>query len=434
MGALTALFGFRVAAQLIQHLHPVSWLPSFADWHSGAIPYALLLAAQLAILAFAIHWTAAVATGRIVASAAKARAVLGLTAVYVAFMIGRLLLGGTLLAGDAWWDRPLPTFFHFVLASKLLLIGCFHLHGAAGGGQVRDLIGRIAYPGTLLIGFSIFALAGQLDWDAKLTAATGLPLPWAAYVSIFVAVGLIFACETANPYRPTWKPGFGEAAADFGFLALVQVLLPQALALALIWFLVSTAGEAAIWKDYWPHGWWIGAQALLMLMVADFFRYWLHRAAHEWRWLWRIHAVHHSSERLYFLNVGRFHPVDKALQFLFDAAPFILLGVAQEVLAVYFVFYAINGFYQHSNCAVRLGPLNLVIAGPELHRWHHSRLPSESNNNYGNNVIVWDRLFGTCLLPKDRDVGPIGLLDSGYPQRFLKLIAAPLFRSGSARP
>ena len=50
------------------------------------------------------------------------------------------------------------------------------------------------------------------------------------------------------------------------------------------------------------------------------------------------------------------------------------MGVSGDVLAGYFTFYAVNGFYQHSNCLVWLGRLNYVISGPELHRWHHSML------------------------------------------------------------
>ena len=54
----------------------------------------------------------------------------------------------------------------------------------------------------------------------------------------------------------------------------------------------------------WPHGWPIWVQAVLMVLVVDFLRYWLHRAAHENDTLWRLHSVHHSVEQLYWLNTG----------------------------------------------------------------------------------------------------------------------------------
>jgi sterol desaturase/sphingolipid hydroxylase (fatty acid hydroxylase superfamily) len=175
----------------------------------------------------------------------------------------------------------------------------------------------------------------------------------------------------------------------------------------------------------WPDGLPLAVQVILMLLVAELGRYWLHVAAHN-TGLWRLHAVHHSVQKLYWLNVGRFHPLEKGLQFLFDALPFIVLGVGEEVLALYFVFYAVNGFFQHSNVDARYGVLNYVISSGELHRWHHSKLIEESNHNYGNNLIVWDLLFGTWYLPKDRRVGELGLLNRRYPMSFLEQLKAPL--------
>ena len=81
----------------------------------------------------------------------------------------------------------------------------------------------------------------------------------------------------------------------------------------------------------------------------------MHRWAHEWEPLWRFHAVHHAPHKLYWLNVGRFHPIDKGLQVFLDTLPFLLLGVGEDVLALYVVCYAINGFFQHCNIDVRLG-------------------------------------------------------------------------------
>jgi sterol desaturase/sphingolipid hydroxylase (fatty acid hydroxylase superfamily) len=169
---------------------------------------------------------------------------------------------------------------------------------------------------------------------------------------------------------------------------------------------------------------------LSMMALADGLRYWLHRWAHEWELLWRFHAVHHAPQKLYWLNVGRFHPVDKGLQVLLDTLPFLLLGVSEDVLAFYVVCYAINGFFQHCNIDVRLGILNYMISGPELHRWHHSMVKHESNHNYGNNLIIWDLLFGTWHLPPERMVRDLGLVNRAYPSAFLQQMTAP-FLSGA---
>ncbi len=143
--------------------------------------------------------------------------------------------------------------------------------------------------------------------------------------------------------------------------------------------------------------------------------------------------MHHAPHKLYWLNVGRFHPIDKGLQFLFDVLPFILLGVGEEVLGLYLVCYALNGFFQHSNIEVRLGVLNYVISGPESHRWHHSRFKEESNHNYGNNLIIWDWLFGTWYLPEDKHVDELGLVNRRYPTSFLKQMMTPFIAGADKR-
>ncbi len=45
---------------------------------------------------------------------------------YLVVMIARLVLGLTAMAGDPWFDRPLPTVFHLLLACFLIAVGMFH--------------------------------------------------------------------------------------------------------------------------------------------------------------------------------------------------------------------------------------------------------------------------------------------------------------------
>jgi sterol desaturase/sphingolipid hydroxylase (fatty acid hydroxylase superfamily) len=228
------------------------------------------------------------------------------------------------------------------------------------------------------------------------------------------------------PYRASWKPSGKDVVEDSAFLALVHVLWPKLLAMEVA-FLLSDIWNGHDWllSLWWPRDWPVPLQMIMMALVVDSTRYWLHRLSHEWGALWRFHAVHHSPHRLYTLNVGRFHPIDKGLQFLLDSLPFIIMGVPSAVLSLYFVFYAVNGFFQHSNADVKLGWLNYLMSGPELHRWHHSMWTQESNNNYGNHLIVWDWLFGTRFLPSDREVEALGLVNRQYPTGFMQQMAAP---------
>ena len=287
------------------------------------------------------------------------------------------------------------------------------------GTLVTKLVIAGSYPGVIALGFALYAAL----------VASGWPVVTAAYIAVLAGAALVTLHELGLPYRREWQPSSGELRADALFMVMVQVTLPYLLSLIVVLGLskgFKTAGFTV--SSLWPHGLPVLAQVVLMLAAADFPRYWLHRAFHKFPFMWAFHAVHHSPHRLYWLNVGRFHPMEKAIQYAVDTLPFILMGVSQEVLSAYLVFYALNGFFQHSNCRVRLGPLNYIVAGPELHRWHHSAVPGESNHNFGNNLILWDLFFGTRFLPKDQEVGPLGLLNRAYPPGFLAQMKAPFIK------
>jgi len=251
-----------------------------------------------------------------------------------------------------------------------------------------------------------------------LVDALGISVAISAYVAVVFGAGVVTVLEFVIPYDRSWQPDRRDVKNDLIFMVTVQMVLPQILTLlvgiGLIKYLRATEWPIALW----PHELPLVGQVALMLLVAELFRYWLHVASHNTNFLWRFHAVHHSPHKLYWLNVGHSHPVEKAVQYMLDMLPFILVGVSETVLALYFVFYAVNGFFQHSNVDARYGVLNYVVSGAELHRWHHSKRIEESNRNYGNNLILWDLIFGSWFLPRDRRVGELGLMNRSYPLDF----------------
>jgi len=127
---LLAAFIGRVAAQLVQAIVPVGWLPPFAAWAAGGLPYLLLLAIQLAIIATLIVIIARLARGRLTARRRWGPWLLGLGAIYFAMMAFRLMAGLSVLADHAWFAAPLPAIFHMVLAVIVLTLG--HYHWARG--------------------------------------------------------------------------------------------------------------------------------------------------------------------------------------------------------------------------------------------------------------------------------------------------------------
>jgi sterol desaturase/sphingolipid hydroxylase (fatty acid hydroxylase superfamily) len=251
-----------------------------------------------------------------------------------------------------------------------------------------------------------------------------------AYVPV-VLVGLsILLLELRFPERLDWRPARSDLVSDSAFMAVVMIALPRLLAPIAIITLASYthASDASSW---WLHDWPLLTQIVVMVLVVDFVRYWLHRACHHFIPLWRLHEVHHSPDVLYVVNVGRFHPLEKVLHFSLDTVPFLLLGIAPEVLAGYFLLYSVNGLFQHSNVRLRYGWLNYLVGSAETHRWHHARDPKLASCNFGNTTILWDLVFGTWHLRGA--VGDIGIMNRAYPKGFLAQMVAPFKKAAESR-
>jgi sterol desaturase/sphingolipid hydroxylase (fatty acid hydroxylase superfamily) len=272
------------------------------------------------------------------------------------------------------------------------------------------------YPAVIAAAFALFAFL-QLE---------GVSLVLSTYIPVLLTAALVTWLEFRFPHRAEWRPAPAEVRTDLVFMVVVQLAVPPMVAFVFTYALIAPARALNLPLAWlWPHGWPIWVQAVLMILVVDFLRYWLHRAAHANDTLWRLHSVHHSVEQLYWLNTARFHPIEKALQMVLDSLPFLLMQVDARVLSLYYIAYATNGFFQHCNIRLRYGVLNYIVGSAETHRWHHSRVPRESNANYGNTVIIWDLIFGTWYLPREREITELGLQDAAYPKSFLRLMRAP---------
>jgi len=272
--------------------------------------------------------------------------------------------------------------------------------------------------------------AGAIAAFALMLAA-GFGTATAAYLPVIAVGVVIVVLEWKFPERSDWRATRSDVTADALFMALVQVVLPQLLVLFTALAFAGWMHEHAR-NALWPHHWPLAAQALAMVLEIDFVRYWLHRACHRYDLLWRLHEVHHSPDILYVLNVGRFHPLEKMLHFSLDSVPFLLLGLAPEALAAYFLLYSVNGLFQHSNVKLRYGWLNYVVGSAETHRWHHARDPRTANCNFSNTTIVWDLVFRTWRLPGP--VGDIGIMDRAYPKDFWSQMATPFSSRDGRRP
>jgi sterol desaturase/sphingolipid hydroxylase (fatty acid hydroxylase superfamily) len=245
---------------------------------------------------------------------------------------------------------------------------------------------------------------------------------------IFLAYLFLAIAERVVPWHRSWLHDRGDLRTDVGLFALNSAIGGVAAPVILTTTAAAASGlSGALGAPVWPTHWPLGGQLALALVIGELWEYSFHRAMHEVPWLWRFHATHHGAPRLYWLNSVRFHPIDLWVVGTLKVAPLALLGAGPEMFALVNVFSGVHGAFQHANVPVRIGPLNWIFSMTELHRWHHSRRVDEANHNYGGNLILWDVVFGTRFLPKDREP-PEGIGMEAlprFPMGFWKNLAAP---------
>ena len=103
---------------------------------------------------------------------------------------------------------------------------------------------------------------------------------------------------------------------------------------------------------------------------------------------------HHSSEEMNFAVSFRqawFGPISKLPFFM--VLP--LIGFDPTIIAVAGVVSTLWGIVGHTQIVGKLGPLEWIFNTPSHHRVHHGANSQYIDKNYGNLLIIWDRMFGT---------------------------------------
>jgi len=168
----------------------------------------------------------------------------------------------------------------------------------------------------------------------------------------------------------------------------------------------------------------LALQFLEVVLVADFTQYWVHRAFHRVPWLWRLHAIHHSSETMDWLAGSRLHLIDIVVTRGLSFVPLYVLGFAPPAVYAYLVFVSFLAVFIHANVRVDLGALDWVVATPRFHHWHHAATPVDKN--FAVHLPWIDRLFGTAYLPEGRWPEVYGITGRPVPEGYWRQLAWPL--------
>ncbi len=240
-----------------------------------------------------------------------------------------------------------------------------------------------------------------------------------------VMIVVLLLCEWVVPYQKRWGMTWGYLLKrDLVFIALNGVtiaLLSTALVMVAVVVSEFTQGPMS--------GKPLLLQIVVGLIVFEALQYSVHRMMHESRgpvtnFLWRSHSIHHLPQQLYVVMHAVFHPFNAILVRLFvQLLPLWILGFDPQAVLGYGSVIALHGTISHFNVDMRMGWLNYVFVGPELHRYHHSAESFEATN-YGATLSVFDLLFKTFLYRPGVPPQALGLKqEHGYPGQIAPLEA-----------
>ena len=139
----------------------------------------------------------------------------------------------------------------------------------------------------------------------------------------------------------------------------------------------------------------------IAFLVQDFMGYWMHRLNHRVNIFWNRHIIHHSSEE-FNLSCALRQSISETFKFsAILMIPAALLGIETEIFIVLAPIHLFMQFWYHTRLIGKMGFLEYIIVTPSHHRVHHAINPEYLDKNYGQILIIWDKLFGSFQLELD---------------------------------
>ncbi|MFF5805115.1 sterol desaturase family protein [Streptomyces sp. NPDC012746] len=256
-------------------------------------------------------------------------------------------------------------------------------------GAVRALLARVAHPVLLLAVVAVFAATARYGWQPG-------PVTFAFQFAVLCYLAVL---ERLIPYERSWHPSRREWRWYGVYYLFTTVGGATGQTLVLL-----AAGALAPARPALP----LAAEMPLALLLGSLASYAVHRLGHTNPWLWRLHGVHHVPDKVNVGNNGVNHVLDVFLSQACAQLPLALIGLSERAVFGVGLFVIAQGYFVHANVAVRLGPLNHIFAGPELHRLHHSTDLAEAGH-YGSDLSLWDRVFHSFTWRPGRAPAAVGL-------------------------
>jgi len=216
--------------------------------------------------------------------------------------------------------------------------------------------------------------------------------PWTLVVVGALITVSVLALEWVHERHAGWRMNRREFATDLFYVILSNTVIAwttTVLAEDPLKAAKASLGITTQWAMHLP----FLAQVALVVFIIEFGQYWMHRLMHNSHPFWLTHAPHHHITQLNAMKGAVGNPIEL---FLISLSVVALFDLPQSA-----VFCAINvmgviSTFAHAN--VRSNPplfYSFFFTTIRHHSLHHSTDYEATRCNYGNSLIVIDRLFGT---------------------------------------
>ena len=269
-----------------------------------------------------------------------------------------------------------------------------------------SLLSWLIYPaswGLVLLAVAL-ALRGDVPWSSA----------WLGVNTILIISYIVL--ELLVPFRAQWGATWSSVWVDFKYLVTNGVIL-GAVKLGLGLFAINLSGQSAGPASDWP----LLLQVVAALVVFEALQYGIHRFMHMGsgplgQFFWKMHSAHHLPPRLYVTMHVVGHPLNGFfIQTLVIVLPAWLMGYSEAACTIFLMINSIHGLMSHFNVDARMGWMNYLFVGTELHRYHHSSALREAKN-FGAVLSIFDQLFGTFVYRPGLTPAALGAVDStDYP-------------------
>jgi lathosterol oxidase len=353
--------------------------------------------------------------------------------------------------GTGWWSGVLSMFFGLLAFGAVV---CLHFPQLLTSPELRPYypmaLMRLLIQ-ALIVAAIVFGVASAVLRRKKTLGLTGMLMALAATLlggsSVPIngplhdgpAIGLdwflldmLLMTLIYSPFEVLWPAYPKQSVFRNEWLLDVGYFLSTHLPIQITSFLIllpatqltALLGSPALLQATGRLPWLV--QFLLAVLVADLAEYFIHRAFHAVPFLWRFHAIHHSSKALDWLAGSRSHIVDDVVVRGFILVP-MMFAFSHDIIVAYLFFVTLHATWTHSNFGPSIGWLEPYLVFPRFHHWHHSSEQAAIDKNFAIHFPWIDRIFGTHYFPENQWPQTYGLDHEQLPAGFWGQTLYPFF-------